>query len=151
MCTFFFSLYILLLIIDMVILVRIRQENVLFLLVWLCAQTLDTLMVLGELLTLMPWCITKRQQIQGPFVLSILKTAFTCFFLVAVYVYKMHLKVQLKRHIQEISWKSIPTEVQQTNIQEVSSNTVSKEVQQVAINEQEDCPPPYSEHTSQES
>jgi hypothetical protein len=75
-------------------------------------------MVLAEFLTVMPWCITKVRQLEGPFLLSISNAVYTAFFLVIVYVYKQQIKAQQKTNIKEISWKSIPVEVQQEVINE---------------------------------
>jgi hypothetical protein len=117
-CMFFFSLYILLLIIDILMLVRLRQEDVCLLRVWICAQTIHILIIFAEFLTLMPWCITKLHHIEGPFMISTLNAVFTCFFLVALHVYKQHLKVQQQLCIEEVSWYTFPTEVQQEVINE---------------------------------
>lgn len=117
-CTFFLALCILVIVIDILMLVRNRQENLVLIYVWICTQTVHILMVLAEFLTVMPWCITKVRQLEGPFLLSISNAVYTAFFLVIVYVYKQQIKAQQKTNIKEISWKSIPVEVQQEVINE---------------------------------
>jgi hypothetical protein len=117
-CTFFLALCILVIIIDILMLVRNRQDNLVLMYVWVFTQTLHILMVLAEFLTVMPWCITKVHQLEIPSLLSVLNAVYTAFFLMIVYVYKQQIKVQQNKNIQEISWKSIPTEVQQEVINE---------------------------------